>query len=187
MIASTSGISNESNKTLHQQDSNSATIQESPQNQPTSAPPHSPPQPPSIDLSNYILLEQHTTLLHKREDQLATLAKSNAKLQELNDNLNHEKSVLNTELNNYIEKFNTCSNDMNKLNDRYSTASKNAEQFQKIINEKEESIRGLLAEGEKLSKQQMQHQQANKKLRIKNKEYETENNSIGELDFMTFF
>ena len=132
------------------------------------------PSNPVVDLSNYLLLSKHTEILNTRETQLASLAKNNAKLQELNDNLENEKTVLNNELTNYIEKTQVYKSEVNKLTERANTA----EQLQKIISEKEDSIRGLLAEGEKLSKQQMQHQQANKKLRIKNKEYENENNQV---------
>lgn len=46
----------------------------------------------------------------------------------------------------------------------------NANDTMEIIREKEEQIRGLLEEGEKLSKQQLQHSNIIKKLRVKEKE-----------------
>uniref|UniRef100_A0A8C5DCJ2 TATA element modulatory factor 1 TATA binding domain-containing protein n=1 Tax=Gouania willdenowi TaxID=441366 RepID=A0A8C5DCJ2_GOUWI len=49
----------------------------------------------------------------------------------------------------------------------------NSSDTMEIIKEKEEQIRGLLEEGEKLSKQQLQHCNIIKKLRVKEKESET--------------
>uniref|UniRef100_A0A673AZ25 TATA element modulatory factor 1 n=1 Tax=Sphaeramia orbicularis TaxID=375764 RepID=A0A673AZ25_9TELE len=49
----------------------------------------------------------------------------------------------------------------------------NASDTMEIIKEKEEQIRGLLEEGEKLSKQQLQHSNIIKKLRVKEKESDT--------------
>lgn len=49
----------------------------------------------------------------------------------------------------------------------------NSNETMEIIREKEEQIRELLEEGEKLSKQQLQHSNIIKKLRVKNKESET--------------
>uniref|UniRef100_A0A3B5BDA4 TATA element modulatory factor 1 n=1 Tax=Stegastes partitus TaxID=144197 RepID=A0A3B5BDA4_9TELE len=49
----------------------------------------------------------------------------------------------------------------------------NSSDTMEIIREKEEQIRGLLEEGEKLSKQQLQHSNIIKKLRVKEKESDT--------------
>ena len=128
----------------------------------------------SINLDEYITKTHHTELLTKRETQLTTLAKSNAKLQEINDKLNDEKTVLQNELSNYVEKCNLYKVENSRLTEK----ANQAEEYQKVIADKEESVRGLLAEGEKLSKQQMSQQQANKKLRVRIKEFEAENSQL---------
>uniref|UniRef100_A0A8C4HW35 TATA element modulatory factor 1 n=1 Tax=Dicentrarchus labrax TaxID=13489 RepID=A0A8C4HW35_DICLA len=58
------------------------------------------------------------------------------------------------------------------LRDELSTRL-NSSDTMEIIREKEEQIRGLLEEGEKLSKQQLQHSNIIKKLRVKEKESDT--------------
>merc|ERR1712071_65791 len=108
-------------------------------------------------------MREKATELILRESQLATLAKNNAKLQEQNDNLSQEKFLMRGD----NEKLLAT---VKRLEDRAATS----DQLQQLLQQKEESIQGLLAEGENLSKQQMQHQQANKKLRTKTKEQELE-------------
>ncbi|XP_067360787.1 TATA element modulatory factor isoform X2 [Channa argus] len=93
--------------------------------------------------------------LEKRESQLLLVSKDKARLEEECDNLKEWQLFLLQEIKGLREELSTRLNSSDTM---------------EIIREKEEQIRGLLEEGEKLSKQQLQHSNIIKKLRVKEKE-----------------
>ena len=111
---------------------------------------------------------EKSTELMIRESQLKKLANSNAGLQETADNILNEKSLLHDDNVKLLASLK-----------REQERGSQVETLSKLLQKKEESIQGLLQEGEQLSKQQMHHQQANKKLRAKNKEQEIEIQNLG--------
>uniref|UniRef100_A0A8C5DFK5 TATA element modulatory factor 1 TATA binding domain-containing protein n=1 Tax=Gouania willdenowi TaxID=441366 RepID=A0A8C5DFK5_GOUWI len=127
--------------------------------------------------------------LEKRESQLLTASKDKARLEEEVDNLKDLKEE-STSVHSLKDEFtqriadaerkaqlackerDIAKKEIKGLREELSTRL-NSSDTMEIIKEKEEQIRGLLEEGEKLSKQQLQHCNIIKKLRVKEKESET--------------
>lgn len=128
------------------------------------------------------------------ENKLFNLSKLNAKLSEDNDNFKSEITMLKEEayhesemqiqkleqaLSNMENKYHiSCEENANlqkqkSLIEANLAARMSNEQVQKVLSEKEESIKGLLEEGEKLSKQHLQQNNLIKKLKTQLKEKES--------------
>nr|CAB3267122.1 TATA element modulatory factor [Phallusia mammillata] len=135
------------------------------------------------------------------EQQLVTLSLNNAKLSEENDNLRSEVNnaklmSLNSfetereEFLNTIDSLNVQLQELQFNNEELSENLQSAktdlsqrlsnEQVQQLISEKEESIQGLLEEGEALSKKHLQQNNLIKKLRSKASEREQAVTSLTE-------
>lgn len=131
--------------------------------------------------------------LEKRESQLLTANKEKARLEELCDNLKdevislkEESSTVQSLKDEFTQRIadaerkaqlackerDIAKKEIKGLREELSTRL-NSSDTMEIIREKEEQIRGLLEEGEKLSKQQLQHSNIIKKLRVKEKESDT--------------
>jgi len=131
--------------------------------------------------------------LKQYEAQLVGLSLSNAKLNEDNDNLRNEIEHLKLEMKpDVVEENNRLENqvenlklkiqdfevlkksDESRIHELKMEISKRLtnEEVQAIVQEKEESIQGLLLEGEQLSKKEHQQSQLIKKLRFKFNESE---------------
>uniref|UniRef100_A0A8D3E374 TATA element modulatory factor 1 n=1 Tax=Scophthalmus maximus TaxID=52904 RepID=A0A8D3E374_SCOMX len=129
----------------------------------------------------------------KRESQLLAVSKDKAKLEEECDNLKDEVISLKEEsstVQSLKEEFtqriadterkaqlackerDIAKKEIKGLREELSTRLNSSDTLE-IIREKEEQIRGLLEEGEKLSKQQLQHSNIIKKLRVKERESDT--------------
>lgn len=136
------------------------------------------------------VIDELSGRLEKRESQLLAVSKDKAKLEEDCDNLKDEVISLK-------EESSTVQSLKDEFTQRIADAERKAQLACKerdiakkeikglreelsmrlnssdtleIIREKEEQIRGLLEEGEKLSKQQLQHSNIIKKLRVKEKD-----------------
>uniref|UniRef100_A0A665U2T9 TATA element modulatory factor 1 TATA binding domain-containing protein n=1 Tax=Echeneis naucrates TaxID=173247 RepID=A0A665U2T9_ECHNA len=128
--------------------------------------------------------------LEKRESQLLAVSKDKARLEEECDNLKDEVISLKEETSTVqslkdeftqriadserkaqlaCKERDIAKKEIKGLREELSTRL-NSSDTMEIIKEKEEQIRGLLEEGEKLSKQQLQHSNIIKKLRVKEKE-----------------
>ncbi|KAG5835721.1 hypothetical protein ANANG_G00247010 [Anguilla anguilla] len=139
------------------------------------------------------VISELTDRLEKRESQLLAASKEKARLEEQCDNLNDEIISLKEEsstVQSLKEEFtqriaeaerkaqlackerDITKKEIKGLREDLSTRL-NSNETLEIIREKEEQIKGLLEEGEKLSKQQLQHSNIIKKLRVKEKENET--------------
>ncbi|XP_019942510.2 TATA element modulatory factor [Paralichthys olivaceus] len=139
------------------------------------------------------VIDELSGRLEKRESQLLAVSKDKARLEEDCDNLKDEVISLK-------EESSTVQSLKDEFTQRIADAERKAQLACKerdiakkeikglreelsmrlnssdtieIIREKEEQIRGLLEEGEKLSKQQLQHSNIIKKLRVKEKESDT--------------
>ncbi|KAK5934416.1 hypothetical protein CgunFtcFv8_014818 [Champsocephalus gunnari] len=131
--------------------------------------------------------------LEKRESQLLVVSKDKATLEEQCDNLKDEvislkedsssvqslkdeftQRIADTERKAQLacKERDIAKKEIKGLRDELSTRLHSSDTLE-IIREKEEQIRGLLEEGEKLSKQQLQHSNIIKKLRVKEKESDT--------------
>ncbi|XP_034068280.1 TATA element modulatory factor-like [Gymnodraco acuticeps] len=131
--------------------------------------------------------------LEKRESQLLVVSKDKAMLEEQCDNLKDEvislkedsstvqslkdeftQRIADTERKAQLacKERDIAKKEIKGLRDELSTRLHSSDTLE-IIREKEEQIRGLLEEGEKLSKQQLQHSNIIKKLRVKEKESDT--------------
>ncbi|XP_049894198.1 TATA element modulatory factor [Epinephelus moara] len=131
--------------------------------------------------------------LEKRESQLLAANKEKARLEELCDNLKdevislkEESSTVQSLKDEFTQRIadaerkaqlackerDIAKKEIKGLREELSTRL-NSSDTMEIIREKEEQIRGLLEEGEKLSKQQLQHSNIIKKLRVKEKESDT--------------
>uniref|UniRef100_A0A671V8H1 TATA element modulatory factor 1 n=1 Tax=Sparus aurata TaxID=8175 RepID=A0A671V8H1_SPAAU len=131
--------------------------------------------------------------LQKRESQLLTVSKDKARLEEECDNLKdevvslkEESSTVQSLKDEFTQRIadterkaqlackerDIAKKEIKGLREELSTRL-NSSDTMEIIREKEEQIRGLLEEGEKLSKQQLQHSNIIKKLRVKEKESDT--------------
>uniref|UniRef100_A0AAR2JEH7 TATA element modulatory factor 1 TATA binding domain-containing protein n=1 Tax=Pygocentrus nattereri TaxID=42514 RepID=A0AAR2JEH7_PYGNA len=140
------------------------------------------------DLQEVVLIR-----LEKREAQLLTVSKDKARLEEECDNLKDEMIGLKEEsasVQSLKDEFTQRIADAERKAQlackerdiakkeikglREEVAARfNSNETLELIREKEEQIRGLLEEGEKLSKQQLQHSNIIKKLRVKEKESDT--------------
>uniref|UniRef100_A0A673ZIY2 TATA element modulatory factor 1 n=1 Tax=Salmo trutta TaxID=8032 RepID=A0A673ZIY2_SALTR len=144
------------------------------------------PSPPVIVANPHSCLE-------RRELQLLSISKGKARLEEECDNLKDEVIGLKEEsssVQSLKEEFtqriadterkaqlackerDIAKKEIKGVREELSTRL-NSNETMEIIREKEKQIRGLLEEGEKLSKQQLQHSNIIKKLRVKEKESET--------------
>ncbi|KAF3855929.1 hypothetical protein F7725_016652 [Dissostichus mawsoni] len=131
--------------------------------------------------------------LEKRESQLLVVSKDKATLEEQCDNLKDEvislkedsstvqslkdeftQRIADTERKAQLacKERDIAKKEIKGLRDELSTRLHSSDTLE-IIREKEEQIRGLLEEGEKLSKQQLQHSNIIKKLRVIEKESDT--------------
>uniref|UniRef100_A0A8C7ZL27 TATA element modulatory factor 1 n=1 Tax=Oryzias sinensis TaxID=183150 RepID=A0A8C7ZL27_9TELE len=136
------------------------------------------------------VIDDLSSRLDKRESQLLAVSKEKARLEEECDNLKDEVTNLQEEsstVQSLKDEFtqriaeaerkaqlackerDIAKKEIKGLREELSTRL-NPSDTMEIIKEKEEQIRGLLEEGEKLSKQQLQHSNIIKKLRVKEKE-----------------
>ncbi|XP_074532783.1 TATA element modulatory factor [Halichoeres trimaculatus] len=152
------------------------------------------------------VIDELSGRLEKRESQLLAVSKDKAKLEEECDNLKDEVVTLKEEsstVQSLKDEFtqriadaerkaqlackerDIAKKEIKGLREELSTRL-NSSDTMEIIREKEEQIRGLLEEGEKLSKQQLQHSNIIKKLRVKEKESDSkiikQQKKIKELD-----
>ncbi|KAM3620885.1 uncharacterized protein V6R79_003300 [Siganus canaliculatus] len=139
------------------------------------------------------VIDELSGRLEKRESQLLTVSKDKARLEEECDNLKDEVVSLKEEsstVQSLKEEFtqriadaerkaqlackerDIAKKEIKGLREELSTRLNSSDTLE-LIREKEEQIRGLLEEGEKLSKQQLQHSNIIKKLRVKEKESDT--------------
>ncbi|KAM9408552.1 TATA element modulatory factor [Pholidichthys leucotaenia] len=139
------------------------------------------------------VIDELSGRLEKRETQLLAVSKDKARLEEEFDNLKDEVISLKEEsstVQSLKEEFtqriadaerkaqlackerDIAKKEIKGLREELSTRLNSSDTLE-IIREKEEQIRGLLEEGEKLSKQQLQHSNIIKKLRVKEKESDT--------------
>ncbi|KAF0035239.1 TATA element modulatory factor [Scophthalmus maximus] len=139
------------------------------------------------------VIDELSGRLEKRESQLLAVSKDKAKLEEECDNLKDEVISLKEEsstVQSLKEEFtqriadterkaqlackerDIAKKEIKGLREELSTRLNSSDTLE-IIREKEEQIRGLLEEGEKLSKQQLQHSNIIKKLRVKERESDT--------------
>ncbi|KAK7916766.1 hypothetical protein WMY93_012527 [Mugilogobius chulae] len=136
------------------------------------------------------VIHELTGRLEKRESQLLVVSKDKARLEEECDNLRdeviglkEESSTVQSLKDEFTQRIadaerkaqlackerDIAKKEIKGLREELSTRLNSANTME-IIKEKEEQIRGLLEEGEKLSKQQLQHSNIIKKLRAKEKE-----------------
>uniref|UniRef100_A0A8C4HX45 TATA element modulatory factor 1 n=1 Tax=Dicentrarchus labrax TaxID=13489 RepID=A0A8C4HX45_DICLA len=152
---------------------------------------------PEVSCETLSVYLNHTTLLFfsfvHLESQLLTVSKDKARLEEECDNLRdevvslkEESSTVQSLKDEFTQRIadaerkaqlackerDIAKKEIKGLRDELSTRL-NSSDTMEIIREKEEQIRGLLEEGEKLSKQQLQHSNIIKKLRVKEKESDT--------------
>uniref|UniRef100_A0A8B9LH14 TATA element modulatory factor 1 n=1 Tax=Astyanax mexicanus TaxID=7994 RepID=A0A8B9LH14_ASTMX len=137
--------------------------------------------------------DELTSRLEKREAQLLTVSKDKARLEEECDNLKDEVISLKEETSSVqslkdeftqriaeaerkaqlaCKERDIAKKEIKGLREDLSTRFNSSETLE-LIKDKEEQIRGLLEEGEKLSKQQLQHSNIIKKLRVKEKDSDT--------------
>lgn len=141
-------------------------------------------------------VSEMTEILEAREAKLIDTTRRNAELQELNIELKHQlenilsKQVDSADINLVTEeytqrlsalerKFQQAIREKDILRKQLEQARQDAAtrmskgELETLINEKDETIKELRHEGEKLSKQQLQHSNIIKKLRAKEKENES--------------
>ncbi|XP_056258528.1 TATA element modulatory factor [Seriola aureovittata] len=139
------------------------------------------------------VIDELSGRLEKRESQLLAVSKDKAGLEEECDNLKdevislkEESSTVQSLKDEFTQRIadaerkaqlackerDIAKKEIKGLREELSTRL-NSSDTMEIIKEKEEQIRGLLEEGEKLSKQQLQHSNIIKKLRVKEKESDT--------------
>ncbi|KAL6464362.1 hypothetical protein MHYP_G00266790 [Metynnis hypsauchen] len=135
-------------------------------------------------------IDELTSRLEKREAQLLAVSKDKARLEEECDNLKDEMIGLKEESSSVqslkdeftqriadaerkaqlaCKERDIAKKEIKGLREEVA-ARFNSNETLELIREKEEQIRGLLEEGEKLSKQQLQHSNIIKKLRVKEKD-----------------
>ncbi|XP_053576659.1 TATA element modulatory factor [Bombina bombina] len=138
------------------------------------------------------IIDELTIRLEKRETQLLSISKEKALLEEAHDNLNDEMLRLKEESHSSLslkdefthriaeaerkaqlacKERDTTKKELKILKEELATRLHSSETAE-IMREKDEQIKGLLEEGEKLSKQQLQNSNIIKKLRAKDKEHE---------------
>ncbi|XP_027011595.1 TATA element modulatory factor isoform X2 [Tachysurus fulvidraco] len=139
------------------------------------------------------IVDELSSRLEKREAQLLTVSKDKARLEEECDNLKDEMISLKEESSSVqslkdeftqriadterkaqlaCKERDIAKKEIKGLREDLATRFNSTETLE-LIREKEEQIKGLLEEGEKLSKQQLQHTNIIKKLRTKEKESDT--------------
>ncbi|XP_043932328.1 TATA element modulatory factor [Protopterus annectens] len=141
-----------------------------------------------------LIIDDLSERLEKREAQLLTVSKEKARLEETCDNLSDELIRLKEEnsggISSLREEFtqriaeserkaqlackerDTIKKELMIMKEELSTRL-NSNETAELMKEKDEQIVGLMLEGEKLSKQQLQNSNIIKKLRAKEKENET--------------
>ncbi|CAG9838883.1 unnamed protein product [Diabrotica balteata] len=150
--------------------------------------------PPEVDRLLKKIAEI-TEILESRESKLIDVNRRNAELQEVNSSL---KDQLNTIMSKQLESVDLSqvtdeyTQRISILEKKFQQAIREKDNYKKqldqikvesasrlskgemesLISEKEETIKELIHEGEKLSKQQLQHSNIIKKLRVKEKENE---------------
>ena len=139
-------------------------------------------------------LTQCRHILSIRENKIVDLSRDNIDLQETNNILRNQIEQLErahqeesadlqqvtTEFTErlaemerrYQKKCRECDQQRQDLAAGADHSSDSRAHYEKMLKEKDESIEGLMAEGQKLSKQQLQHSNTIKKLRSKEKELE---------------
>ncbi|XP_031698859.1 TATA element modulatory factor [Anarrhichthys ocellatus] len=139
------------------------------------------------------VIDELSGRLEMRESQLLAVSKDKARLEEQCDNLKdevislkEESSTVQSLKDEFTQRIadaerkaqlackerDIAKKEIKGLREELSTRLHSSDTLE-IIREKEEQIRGLLEEGEKLSKQQLQHSNIIKKLRVKEKESDT--------------
>ncbi|XP_060925418.1 TATA element modulatory factor [Limanda limanda] len=139
------------------------------------------------------VIDELSGRLEKRESQLLAVSKDKARLEEDCDNLKdevislkEESSTVQSLKDEFTQRIadaerkaqlackerDIAKKEIKGLREELSTRLNSGDTME-LIREKEEQIRGLLEEGEKLSKQQLQHSNIIKKLRVKEKESDT--------------
>ncbi|XP_054641699.1 TATA element modulatory factor isoform X2 [Dunckerocampus dactyliophorus] len=139
------------------------------------------------------VIDELSGRLEKRESQLLAVSKDKARLDEECDNLRdevislkEESSTVQSLKDEFTQRIadterkaqlackerDIAKKEIKGLRDELMTRL-NSGDIVELVREKEEQIRGLLEEGEKLSKQQLQHSNIIKKLRVKEKESDT--------------
>lgn len=138
------------------------------------------------------VIDELSGRLEKRESQLLTVSKDKARLEEECDNLKdelvslkEESSTVQSLKDEFTQRIadaerkaqlackerDIAKKEIKGLREELSTRLNSIDTME-LIRDKEEQIRGLLEEGEKLSKTQLQHTNIIKKLRVKEKESE---------------
>ncbi|KAK2862461.1 hypothetical protein Q5P01_001994 [Channa striata] len=136
------------------------------------------------------VIDELSGRLEKRESQLLLVSKDKARLEEECDNLKdeviglkEESSTVQSLKDEFTQRIadaerkaqlackerDIAKKEIKGLREELSTRLNSSDTIE-IIRDKEEQIRGLLEEGEKLSKQQLQHSNIIKKLRVKEKD-----------------
>ncbi|XP_068598567.1 TATA element modulatory factor isoform X2 [Brachionichthys hirsutus] len=139
------------------------------------------------------IIDELSGRLEKRESQLLAVSEDKARLEEKCDNLKdevvnlkEESSTVQSLKDEFTQRIadverkaqlackerDIAKKEIKGLREDLSTRL-NSSDTMEIIREKEEQIRGLLEEGEKLSKQHLQHSNIIKKLRVKERECDT--------------
>uniref|UniRef100_A0A8C1USM1 TATA element modulatory factor 1 n=1 Tax=Cyprinus carpio TaxID=7962 RepID=A0A8C1USM1_CYPCA len=153
-------------------------------------------QEPETEFSEDItpIIEELSSRLEKRESQLLVVSKDKARLEEECDNLKDEMISLkegSSSVHSLKDEFtqriaeaerkaqlackerDIAKKEINGLREELASRL-NSNETLELIKEKEEQIRELLEEGEKLSKQQLQHSNIIKKLRVKERESDSQ-------------
>ncbi|XP_052465967.1 TATA element modulatory factor isoform X3 [Carassius gibelio] len=140
------------------------------------------------------IIEELSSRLEKRESQLLVVSKDKARLEEECDNLKDEMIRLKEESSSVLSLKDEFTQRISEAERKAQLAFKerdiakkeikglreelasrlNSNETLELIKEKEEQIRELLEEGEKLSKQQLQHSNIIKKLRVKERESDSQ-------------
>ncbi|XP_075618516.1 TATA element modulatory factor isoform X2 [Balearica regulorum gibbericeps] len=148
------------------------------------------------------MIDSLTEKLEKREIQLLSTSKEKARLEEAYDNLKEmkeESSSLSSLKEEFAQRIADAEKKLQLACKERDAAKKevktvkeelatrlNTNETAELLKEKEEQIRGLMEEGEKLSKQQLHNSNIIKKLRAKEKERENintkQNKKIKELE-----
>ncbi|RZC32958.1 TATA element modulatory factor, partial [Asbolus verrucosus] len=138
-------------------------------------------------------ISEMTEILESRESKLIDMNRRNAELQELNTDLKHQLDTMLTKqlesidlsqvteeytqrLSALEKKFQQAIREKDRLRKQLEQSKQEAaarmskSELEALISEKDETIKELREEGEKLSKQQLQHSNIIKRLRAKEKE-----------------
>uniref|UniRef100_A0A9J7WX89 TATA element modulatory factor 1 n=1 Tax=Cyprinus carpio carpio TaxID=630221 RepID=A0A9J7WX89_CYPCA len=152
------------------------------------------PEKLSSEAKEEEIIEELSSRLEKRESQLLVVSKDKARLEEECDNLKDEMISLkegSSSVHSLKDEFtqriaeaerkaqlackerDIAKKEINGLREELASRL-NSNETLELIKEKEEQIRELLEEGEKLSKQQLQHSNIIKKLRVKERESDSQ-------------